>query len=150
MRERDDGVTEVIGYVLSFAISAIFLLIALNTFYSARANTEDVLTGVEIKAIADKVAAHVVAAGLVAQEFPNATVEEVFDIPPQLNGRGYNIEGASDKITVKSPIGGLSATGTTLKLDASGITVSGLVYSSQERITITYRLNGAAKEIKLT
>lgn len=150
MRARDEAVTEVIGYVLSFAISAIFLLIALNVFYQARANTEEVLTGVELKSIADKVASHIVAAGLVGQEFPNATLQERFDIPKDLNGRGYNVTGTSTEVKVATVDGGLSATATTLKLDASGITVSGTVYSSQERITVTYRLNGAARQITIT
>lgn len=141
MLRRDDGaVTEVIGYVLSFALSAIFLLIALNLFYGAKGNTEQVVDGVELRSIADRVATRIVEAGLVSQEFENATLNYTINIPQSLNGRPYWVRAGSDQITAGTVDGTLTATSTTFKLEViSGMTVSGTVQSSSERVIVTYR-----------
>lgn len=138
-RVDDDAVTEVIGYVLSFALSAMFLLIALNVFHAARGNTEQVVTGVELKAISDKVASDVVDMGLVAQEFPNATMETSIDIPQSLTGRLYTVKATPAQIFAYTNDGELRAEASTYKTDAiPGIFVDGEVDSSNQRIIIRY------------
>ncbi|HUR69060.1 MAG TPA: hypothetical protein VM370_07420 [Candidatus Thermoplasmatota archaeon] len=135
---RDEAVTEVIGYVLSFALSAIFLLLALNVFWAARANTEAVTTGVELKTIADRVAARIVEMGAIAQEFPNATMNATLVIPQSLSGKIYTIEAQSDEVTARLNDGSLSFAATTFKLDETGVDVDGDVDSSNERVIIEY------------
>lgn len=143
LRRRDEAVTEVIGYVLSFALSAIFLLIALNVFSAARGNTEHVVTGVELKSISDRVASHIVDMGLVSQEFPNATMDVTLIIPQSLSGRLYTITASSSAITGKTNDGTLAVSATTYRTEAiPGIVVSGSVDSSNERLTIHYELAG--------
>lgn len=140
LRRDDKAVTEVIGYVLSFALSAMFLLIALNVFHAARGNTEHVVTGVELKAIADKVASDVVDMGLVAQEFPNATLETSIDIPQTLTGRLYTVKATPAQVFAYTNDGELRAEASTYKTDAiPGIDVTGEVDSSNQRIVIRYR-----------
>lgn len=139
-RGRDEAVTEVIGYVLSFALSAIFLLIALNVFHAARGNTEHVVTGVELKSIADKVASDIVDMGLVAQEFPNASMTTSIDIPQSLSGRLYTVTATAARITAATNDGELTAEASTYRTDAiPEIDVTGEVDSSNQRITITYQ-----------
>ena len=139
-RRDDEAVTEVIGYVLSFALSAIFLLIALNVFHAARGNTEQVVTGVELKAIADKVASDIVDMGLVAQEFPNATMQTSIDIPQSLSGRLYTVQATPARVMITTNDGELYAEASTYKTDAiTGISVDGTVDSSNQRIIITYQ-----------
>lgn len=147
-RRNDEGVTEIIGYVLSFALSAVFLLIALNVFYAARGNTDDVVTGVELKSIADRIAARVVEAGLVSQEFPNATMNTTLNIPQALNDRPYSVWVVGGVIAVGTDDGELNATATTFKLESlPGLTVSGYARSSNERIIISYL--GEANQITI-
>lgn len=139
----DEGVTEVIGFVLSFALSAIFLLIAMSVFYNARDNTDAMIEGVELKSIANQVAARVVEAGLVGQEFPNATMNIALDVPKAVNGLPYTIRIDNDAVRVSADDGSATATATTFRLDAvSGIVVGGTVRSSSERVIIVYEQTG--------
>lgn len=151
LRKDDGAITEVIGYVLSFALSAIFLIIALNAFWSARANTDDVTAAVELKSIADRVASRVVEASLVAQEFPNATLTLQVDIPQQVNDRSYYVEATEYAVYVNTSDGTLSANATTFKLEAvSGVQVIGKVHSDNERLLVVARpLTATTTEIRI-
>lgn len=140
-RRNDDAVTEVIGYVLSFALSAIFLLISLSVFNAARANTEHVVTGVELKTIADQVATHIVEMGLVTQEFKNSSMDVTLLIPQSFNGQIYTITATPTTVTAQLNNEDLTATATTYKTDAlERIDVTGSVDSSNERLVLHYRL----------
>lgn len=150
----DEGVTEVIGYVLSFALSAVFLLLALNVFWAARANTEHVTTGVELKAIADRVAARIVELGLISQEFPNAHMNASIDIPQSFNGRLYTIVAIKENVTASTNDGELRANASNFRVDAlPGIVVTtipaGGVDSSNGRIIVQYELVATAPTIRI-
>lgn len=149
---RDDGVTEVIGYVLSFALSAVFLLLALNVFWAARANTEEVTTGVELKSLADRVATRVVEMGGVSQEFPAATFNMSIRIPQSLNGRLYTLTATETSVTAATNDGALSAGSTTFKIDVlQDIWVLGSVDSSNELVLVKYdRLLNGTRQIMIS
>lgn len=152
-RRNDEAVTEVIGYVLSFALSAVFLLIALNVFHAARGNTEEVVTGVELKTIADRVASRVVELGFVSQEFENATMNVTMNIPQMLAGRLYEITIAPDDktIIVATDDGALSASSTTYRTEVlPNIQVSGSADSSNERVIIQYDRVDSTRHITIT
>lgn len=139
-RSRDDqAINEVLGFVLSFALSAIFLMIAMSSFWTAKANSESVLTGTEMKAVADRVASAVVQAGLIGQEFPNATFNQSLAIPQLLNDHDYYVQGTPSAIYVNSTDGTYTATATTFKLDAvTSLWVTGVAYSSNEKVLVEY------------
>jgi hypothetical protein len=149
LRRNDDAVTEVIGYVLSFALSAIFLLIALNIFTAARANTEDVVTGVELKSIADRVSARIVELGLVSQEFPATRMNVTLAIPQSLNGRLYTITAHPTNVTVATNDGLLSAVSSNFRTNVGGVLISGSVDSSNERIHVQYARVANVKTITI-
>lgn len=147
---NDSAVSEVIGFVLSFALSAIFLLIAMNSFWVAKDNTDGVVTAVELKTIANRVAARVVEAGLSAQEFENATLNVTVPLPQELNGRGYYVEARAWAVYVNSTDGTLTASATTFKLDAvPDVQVTGRVQSSDEVLVVTYSKQGSTKLIRI-
>lgn len=148
----DRGVSEVLGFILSFALSAVFLMIALTSFYAAKSNTEAVVSAVELRAIADRVSARVVEAGLIGQEFPNATYNVTIPIPTDLSGVPYYVNATASAIYVNASTGELSAHASTLRLDAvTGFVVSGRAESSNGRVTITYSLQdaGAIRNIRI-
>lgn len=146
-RREDGAVSEVVGFVLSFALSAIFLLIAMNTFWVAKDNTDNVVTAVELKTIANRVASRIVEASLVAQEFPNATLNMTVPLPQDLNGRPYFVKATASEVLVYSADGSLSASATTFKLEAvPNVRVAGLVASSNEVLIITYSLQPNAAD----
>lgn len=151
-RRSDAAVSEVIGFVLSFALSAIFLMISMNTFFVARTNSDDVVTAAELKTIADRVAAQVVEAGFLAEEFPNATLNVTINIPQSLNGHPYTIEARAWGVYANTTDVVLSALSSTFNLDAvEGFEVTGHVESSNERVLLTYSLQngGATKSIHI-
>lgn len=155
MRRRgdDQAVSEVLGFVLSFALSAVFLMIALSSFYTARNNTEAVVSAVELRAIADRVASRVIEAGLIGQEFPNATYNVTVAIPTDLSGQPYYVVATATTVFVNATSGDISASASTLRLDAvTGFAVSGRAESSNGRVTIIYSLQnaGATKSIRIT
>lgn len=148
---QDDGVTEVIGYVLSFALSAIFLLLALNVFWAARANTDEVTTGVELKTLADRLAARVVEMGAISQEFPNATMNITLNVPQSLNGRLYTLTASKSSVLAATNDGALSASSTTFKVDVlQNIDVTGSVDSSNQVVIVQYDLlANMSRQIKI-
>lgn len=148
---RDDtAVSEVVGFILSFALSAIFLLIAMNSFWVAKENTDGVVTAVELKTIANRVAARIVEAGLAAQEFPNATLSVALPLPQELNGHGYYVVATPGVVYVNSTDGTLSATATTFKLDAvPDVRVSGTVHSANERLVVAYSWLNGKRDIRI-
>lgn len=151
-RSNDEGVSEVLGFILSFALSAVFLMIALNSFYAAKGNTEAVVNAVELRAIADRVSARVVEAALIGQEFPNATYNVTIAVPTDLNGLPYYVEATASTIYVNASGGQLSASASTLRLDAvTGFAVSGRAESSNGHVTVTYSLQnaGAIRSIRI-
>ena len=151
-RMRDDGVSEVLGFILSFALSAVFLMIALNSFYAAKTNTEAVVSAVELRAIADRVASRVIEAGLMGQEFPNATYNVTVAVPMDLNGVPYYVDATAATIYVNATTEEVRATASTLRLDAvAGFQVSGRVHSSNAHVTVTYspQSAGAVKSIHI-
>ncbi|MEA3202142.1 MAG: hypothetical protein QOE90_3570 [Thermoplasmata archaeon] len=149
-RRDDRAVSEVIGFILSFALSSVFLLIALGTYYQASGNTDNVITGVELKGVADRVATRIVDAGLIAQEFPNASLNITMDLPQTANGHSYLVTATATAVWVNATDGVAQSNSTTFKLDqVSGISISGSVYSTQERIVVGYSLQsaGTSKQI---
>lgn len=150
-RNDDAAVTEVIGYVLSFALSAIFLLLALNVFWAARDNTATVTTAVELKTIADRVASRVIEMGAVSQEFPNSTMNITIKVPQTLNGQTYTVTATGAEVTAATRDGLLSADATNFKVDAlPGVVVTGSVDSSNERIVVQYDLlSTGVKQIRI-
>lgn len=152
MRRRDDeAVSEVLGFVLTFALSAIFLMIALSSFYAARNNSEGVVAGVELKAIADRVAARIVEVGLIGQEFPNVVATFTISIPQSIGDQPYYVDAATSKVTATTLGGDISAEATTLKLDAvTGFVVTGRAHSSNEHVTISYALTSGNPTITIS
>lgn len=138
---NDSGVSEVIGFILAFALSAVFLMISMSSFWAARSNSDAVLTASELRAIADKVASGIVQAGLLGQEWKNATMNVTVPIPQTLNGHDYYVQARPWGVYVNTTDGFATSNATTFKLDAVlDFDVGGLVYSSNEHVTITYSL----------
>lgn len=139
--EDDRGISEVLGFILSFALSAIFLMIAMSSFYAARNNTDGIVAASELRSVADRVATRLVEAGLVGQEFSNATINLTISIPQDINGHPYQVVAKNTGIWVNTTDGDYSAMASVFKVDAvSGVAVSGLVYSSNQHVTVTYSL----------
>jgi hypothetical protein len=145
LHQDDRAISEVLGFILSFALSAIFLMIALSSFYAARNNTDGIVAASELRSVADRVATRIVEAGLVGQEFPNATINLTLNIPQDLNGHPYQIVAKKTGIWVNASDATYSSMASVFKVDAvSGVDVCGTAYSGEEHLIITYSLHDVA------
>lgn len=95
-RRDEAAVSEVIGYVLTFAIISGVLVLSMLTFNVARERTADRVLEVEAASVAHRVAAAVVEAGLFVerQTAAGATPTDlhlVLDLPESFQGTGYTI-----------------------------------------------------------
>ncbi len=88
------GVSEVIGYILSFAILSTVLLVALLTFNSARAQAEERVTEVEVASIAHRVAEAVIQVGVYAEAHAGSSPEVTLrlELPAGIGSRGYSVD----------------------------------------------------------
>lgn len=129
-----------------------FLMIAMNTFFLAKNNSDDVVTAAELKTIADRIASRVVEAGFIGQEFQNATLNLTVNVPQDLNGHPFYVEARSYGIYANTTDLPLSALATTFNLKAvTGFEIDGKVQSSNQRLVVTYSIqdNGARRSIHL-
>lgn len=145
---RDDsGVSEVVGYILTFALSAIILLISVQSFTLARSNSDSVIMAVELKSLATRVSSRVIEAGLVSHEFPDATYSVTIQIPKDLHGVPYYIEAYQGVSGNPSAIYAISydqsivTSASILRLEETGLQIEGRVESSEEHVVITYTAN---------
>lgn len=139
LRGNDRAVSEVMGYILMFALSAVILVVSLQSFTSAKQGSEDIVAGVEMRAVADRVSARLLEASKVAQEFPNATYNISLRVPEHINGQSYTILVSASEVVVESVDGSARVTASAYKLDAiRDLRVSGEVYSGNGNIIVRY------------
>lgn len=139
MARREEAVSEILGYILMFALSSVILVVSLQSFTSAKQGSEDIVSSVEMRSLADRVSARLLEASKVAQEFPNATYNITLRVPTTIGGETYRVSTTSTLVTVETLNGGTRATASTYKLDAiPDLRVGGAVYSSDGHITVRY------------
>lgn len=91
-RRGDDGaVTEVIGFILMFALSALILIVSMRAFNAAQANSNDLVAAVELRNIANRLSSRVVQAAIVSQEFPHADFDVTVKVPMDIAGYHYSV-----------------------------------------------------------
>ena len=91
--KRDDGaVTEVLGFILMFALSALILIVSMRAFNAAQANSNDLVAAVELRNVANRLSSRVVQAAIVSQEFPQADFNVTVKVPPEIAGYRYTAQ----------------------------------------------------------
>lgn len=115
---NDHAVNEVVGYIIMFAVSSIILIVAVRSLTEAREGAEEVVSAVEFKNLANRVSARVVQAGIVAQDFPEASFSTTLNLPSDVDGRPYYIQATSVAVYVNASKNDVTVNATTFKLDA--------------------------------
>lgn len=141
-RERtddDEAVSEVIGFIMMFALSAIILIFTLRAFDITHTRTREASAEVQLQGLADRVSSRVVQAGLVAERYPNATLEVRVDLPESVEGFGYTVAGTNSTVYVNSTDGQVEQNSTTFETQAiDGVWIHGTVFSGPYDLTVTY------------
>ena len=91
----ENAVSEVLGYILSFAILSAVLLVSMLAFNSARAQAEDRVRGIEASSVAHRIAAAIVEVqAFVDGRASGTTTNEIrliLDLPESFENHGYTI-----------------------------------------------------------
>lgn len=141
------AVSSVIGYIFSFALSAIILIISLNSFTSMQDTTYERAVEIELLDAANRIVAGINTAVDTHRSFPNATYSRYVSIPGAIKGRQYSIVATNDTVYVNTTDGRVHKSSTTYKASAEGILISGIVYSGPDFILV--QLNGRENNIEI-
>src|SRR5688572_31294669 len=87
----DDAVSEVIGFLLTFAIISFILLVSMLAFNNAQARAENRLIEIQGASAAQRVAAAAVDLALFASDHPFDTAVAI-DLPVELQGISYSVQ----------------------------------------------------------
>jgi hypothetical protein len=134
---QDSAVSEVLGYILMFFLSAAVLVLSLQMFTQARGETTDLQVANELKLVADRVAAEVQQAGVVAVQFPNSTYNVTIALP-ELRDKPYYVNASADKVWAKTSDGKDVAEADAFHVEELGLQLAGTVYGSQGYVKVQY------------
>lgn len=141
------AVSSVIGYIFSFGLSALILIVSINSFTSIQQTTYDRAVEIELIDAANRIVAGVNAAVDVHRSFPNATYCRQVSIPGEIKGRHYSISATQDTIYVNTTDGRINKSSTTYKASAEGILISGMIYSGSDYVIV--QLDGRGNTIEI-
>ena len=86
------GVSEVIGFMLTFSIISLILVLGMLAFRDAEADAKDRAVELHAQGVADRVASMVVEGALFAEnQGTSASFSYRLDLPTDLEGRGYRV-----------------------------------------------------------
>lgn len=138
-RSDDRAVTEVMGFIMMFALSAMILIFTMRAFDATATRTERASAGVQLQGVADRVASRVVQAGLVAERFPNTTFTVDADLPAAVEGHRYYVTGTNATVYVNSTNEQVETNSTTFETQAiEGVWIHGTVYSGPWNLEVHY------------
>lgn len=101
-RFRDDerGVSEAVGYVITFGISTIILVTSLSTFTTIRDHTSTIAVDSALRDIATQVVFAVEEALRSGATYPDATFSMTIQIPEEIDGISYDVELHATRVAV--------------------------------------------------
>jgi len=144
---RDEAVNEVMGYIMMFLLSAVVLVMSLQSFTASKESSEEIVATAEAQSLANRVAGHLLEMSKAADEFPNASYSVTFTVPEQIAGEPYYVEATPASVAVETVSGSLRATSSTYKLDTiPGLTLGGRTHSGDGRIAIHYEKDALGRK----
>jgi len=122
------GVSEVIGYVLTIAVTSTILVTALYVSSQIIDHKVTEAASYQAKALANQIADAIVDAAWVKRSLPNANYERNIRLPDTIAGLSYYVELTDDAIYVNTSDGRVSEKVDTYKLGDLGMGLHGRVY----------------------
>jgi hypothetical protein len=151
LRRDDAAVSEVIGYIMVFALSAGVLILSLQAFMLSRDTTDNLRAAQTLRIVSERVAAEVQQASIVAAEMSDASYEGQVSLPT-LSGRSFYIQAWGDRVYANSTDGRILAESGVLNVQELGsLTLQGTVQGSQGYVKVRYdRVAAGTRSITLT
>lgn len=139
MRGDDRAVSDVIGFILAFAISAVLLVVSVQAFTRSRETTEAVVTAVELRGISNRIATRISQAGVVAQELPNASITFRVPVETDLAGTPYYAIAYPTDVRANTTGGLVTGNATLYKLHVvPNLRIGGLAHAGSGWMEVTY------------
>ena len=135
---NDSAVSSVVGFILSFALSAMILIVSIFAFTSMQDSVYARAAEIELKDLGNRVVAGISESLEVRRNFPNATYSRTIPLPAAIKGREYYVEATSDRVYVNTTDGRIHVASTTYKASAEGASISGRAYSSSMYLVVTF------------
>jgi hypothetical protein len=135
-RLNNKAVSQVIGYVLTFAIISATTVTVVYTMSVLLERRATAATQIIAQDIANHVVDAITECIAMKQEFPDANYSRVINVPLTINGRNYYIEANDERVYVNTTDGQISAKSTTYKQEELCIGISGKVYPSSGKIRV--------------
>lgn len=134
LRSDDAGVSEVVGFLLTFAILSILLVGSMIAFNVAQERAEERTVGLQMESVAARVAGLIVQTSLLAeQQGASTALAYTVDLPPELEGRAYEVrvEAAGRPTGCDPDDDSVAETGETAAADQVCVVVKGLDLGSE-------------------
>ena len=148
LRTNNKGVSQVIGFVLTFAIIS---MVTTSTIYTVSVLVER-RNKVASELIAQDIVNYVVNAIMectaTRQTYPNANYSKMIEIPTTISGRYYYIEAAGSVVYLNATDGYVREKSTTYKQEELSTGILGKVYSANGEITILSNKTGYLYKIE--
>ncbi|MBI4393519.1 MAG: hypothetical protein HY556_06960 [Euryarchaeota archaeon] len=150
MRLGDAAVSEVVGFILMFALSVVILVVSMQAFNVIRDSSRDLSDASELRLFAVQVASEAALFGKVSNDFPNATFESVIRAP-EVQGRDYYVRATNKTIFANTTDGKIRVNSTTFRLEAiSNLFVSGEVTPTGGLVKVVYAFDAGANKKTIT
>lgn len=100
LRRDEQGVSEAVGYSLTFGILAAVLVISLYTFQQNQEETVERVSELHGESVAQRVASAVVRASILVEERQMTSYRHLIALDEQVEGRNYDVSLEEDGIVV--------------------------------------------------
>ncbi|PKK81685.1 MAG: hypothetical protein CVT47_01135 [Thermoplasmata archaeon HGW-Thermoplasmata-2] len=137
VRRDRSAVSSVVGFILSFALSALILIVSMFSFTSMQESVYARSAEMELKDLGNRVVAGISESIEVRRNFPNATYSRTISLPAEIKGHQYYVEATGDRVYVNSTDGKIRIASTTYKASAENVFIFGRIYSSSMYLIVS-------------
>jgi len=136
-RKNTHGVSNIIGYMFSFAVASMVMVSAVFITIGIVDDKTSQVARIEAQNIANYVANTVAEMVAMKEANPNAEYSKTMDIPLDLAGKSYYIEVTEDRIYVNTTDGHVTASCSTYHADELNIGASGRINGGGGQATLS-------------
>ncbi len=133
---RKEGVSQVVGFILTLAIISIVVVSTLYTTSTAITERTKRAAEIEASSISNVIAGSIMEASQLKQWYPYANFSRTVDVPTTLSGYDYYIQLTDDNVYVNTTNGLVSKSSPVYKLGDVNVGISGKAYGSSGKVNV--------------
>lgn len=133
---NNKAVSQVVGFVLSFAIISLITSSAIYTVSSLAETRVEYASEITSEALVNYVTNSIIECSATRRACPNANYSKIIEVPTKINNKNYYIEATNSWIFLNTTDGKIQVKSSTYKQDLFDTNIRGKVYGSSGLITI--------------